>query len=177
VSDEQQTVPQPPDWPRDKADLIARIRQGRAALADLIAGLSEVRLTTPGSAGGWSVKDHLAHLTAWERLVIGRLRGQTDREHEVVGMDEAAYAAADEESLNAFIYQRHKDQPLGEVRAAFDAATDEVLALVDAMTWEDLRRPTFPDLPGSGALLGNVVGNTYGHFNEHQEWIQDLLNG
>ena len=175
MSDDQTTDIQQPPTPRDKAELIARIRQGRAALQEVIGNLSDAQMTAPGKDGGWSVKDHLAHLTAWERLGLARLQGHPEREPAIVGMDEASYEAADLDGVNAAIYQRHKDEPLAEVRAAFDEATDEVLAVVDGMTWEDLFRPTFPNDPDSEPLLEEVAWNTYKHFADHAGWIQALI--
>ncbi len=175
MSDDRTNDIQQPSTPQNKAELMARIRQGRAALQELIGNLSDARMTAPGKDGGWSVKDHLAHLTAWERLGIARLQGHPEREPEIVGMDEASYEAADLDGVNAAIYQRHKDEPLEGVRTAFDEATDEVLAIVDGMTWEDLLRPTSPNDPDSGLLLENVAGNTYEHVAEHTPWIQALI--
>jgi hypothetical protein len=175
MSDDQTNDVQQPSTPQEKAELIARIRQGRAALLELIGDLSDAQMTAPGKDGGWSVKDHLAHLTAWERLAIARLQGRSEREPEIVGMDAASYTTADLGGVNAAIYQRHKDEPLAGVRAAFDTATDEVVAVVDGMTWEDLLRPTFPNDPDSGLLLENVAGNTYDHVAEHTPWIQAVI--
>jgi hypothetical protein len=175
MSDHQTSDSQEPATPRDKAELMARIRAGRAALMGLIGPLSDAQMTAMGKDGGWSVKDHLAHLTAWERLVIARLQGHPDRESAIMGMDAAAYAEADLDGVNAAVYGRYRDVPLADVRAAFDAATDEVLAVVEGMAWEDLLRPTAPNDPDSGLLLENVVGNTYGHVAEHTPWIQAVI--
>jgi hypothetical protein len=175
MSDDQTPDSQQPSMPQDKAELMARIRRGRAALLELIGNLSDARMTAPGKDGGWSIKDHVAHLTAWERLALARLQGYPEREPAIVGMDEASYEAADLDGVNAAIYQRHKDEPLVAVRAAFDTATDEVLAVVEGMTWEELLRPTFPSDPDAELLLENVVGNTYGHWAEHTPWIQELI--
>ena len=51
--------------PRTRADLMARIQRDWAALEETIADLIEEQMSVP-DAGGWSIKDNLAHLTAWE---------------------------------------------------------------------------------------------------------------
>ncbi len=51
--------------PQDKADLLARIHRERSALKQTISRLSEREMITPGPEG-WSAKDHLAHIVAWD---------------------------------------------------------------------------------------------------------------
>ena len=40
------------------------------AVKESYAGLSESRMTQPGIAGDWSVKDVLAHITTWEEEAL-----------------------------------------------------------------------------------------------------------
>jgi hypothetical protein len=178
MGEDQAGVQFPPD-PRNKEELIERILGGRVRLEELIDSLSDEELAAPGPDGEWSVKDHLAHLAAWERLLLEWLRGGTGREHEIVGLDQAAYEAArragDEDGLNAAIYQLNRDRALAEVREAFDEASDAVLSMLERMTWDDLQRPAFPNDPHAPPLLGYTIGNTYGHFADHMGWIRELV--
>jgi hypothetical protein len=64
--------------PATLLDVLDRIRVGWAALAETFAGLDEQQLTAPGPEG-WSVKDHLVHLSAWERALTTIMRGQPQR--------------------------------------------------------------------------------------------------
>jgi hypothetical protein len=164
-----------PPTPQSTSELMERIRQSHAELTDLIDGLSESQLTTAGAGGAWPIKDHLAHLAAWERIVLLRLKGRPEREHEVAGMDPAGYEAAGEATLNDAIYQLNRDRPPAQLRLAFDQATEDVLSTIAGMTWDELLRPTFPDAPDSGPLLANAAGNTYEHMIEHTVWIRAQL--
>ena len=47
--------------------LITELEHSRAELLRAIGGLSEEQMTCP-EINGWSVKDHLAHLTVWDEM-------------------------------------------------------------------------------------------------------------
>src|SRR5690349_2166993 len=53
--------------------LVARVDAAWAALQDSCADLSDERMTEPGVAGDWSVKDVLAHVTTWEEEALRHL--------------------------------------------------------------------------------------------------------
>jgi hypothetical protein len=107
--------------------------------------------------------------------MLHRLQGHPEREHEVVGMDAASYEAVDHvDTINAAIYERYKDHTLPEVLVSFRQSHEQVLAGLQGLSMEDLARLTFSDNPAFGTLLGTVIGNTYGHYQEDIEWIGAL---
>ena len=53
--------------PEDKNDLLDYYRTTREALLAAIQGLNDDAMTEP-SIDGWSVKDHLVHLAAWDEI-------------------------------------------------------------------------------------------------------------
>jgi len=67
-----------PVRPADKAALLANIQAGYDQLEALLASLSEEQMTNPGVNGSWSVKDNLAHLTAWQNYQAARQEGILD---------------------------------------------------------------------------------------------------
>lgn len=56
-----------------KQALIDDYNQARDTFLEAIEGLSEDDMLRPGAAGFWSVKDIMAHLTAWESELITAL--------------------------------------------------------------------------------------------------------
>ncbi len=55
-------------------ELLERIREGRAALTALWAGLTEEQMMCrPGPQENWSVKDLVAHITWWEAFILERV--------------------------------------------------------------------------------------------------------
>src|SRR5437762_3137691 len=57
----------------DKATLLAEINDKHADMGALLASLDERQMTQQGVYGELSVKDVLAHIVAWERMMLGWL--------------------------------------------------------------------------------------------------------
>lgn len=171
--------PATPPRPRDKAELLSRMRRSRAVLEETIGRLSEAQLTAPGPNGGWSAKDHLAHLTAWEQGMVALL--QQRPRYPAMGLDEAAMQGADEERINAMLYARGKERSLAEALATFRASSRQVIEAVAGLTDVDLFRTYSyfqPDEPGEDSgrpIIAWIIGNTYEHYDEHRAWIEELI--
>jgi uncharacterized protein (TIGR03083 family) len=158
--------------PRDKAELRDRIGRSRAALEGTIDSLSEAQLAAPGPGGGWSAKDHLAHLAAWERKALAELEGRPP--HEVFGVDAASYEASDVDRLNEVVYRRNKERPAWEVLADFRESHRRLLATLERAADADLFAASRPGGSGANPLLESVIGNTYEHYPEHLATIRAL---
>jgi hypothetical protein len=161
--------------PADKAELMARIDREWAALEQTIAPLSQAQMTTSGT-GGWSAKDLLAHISAWEHvLLVVDLQGGTFAA--AAGMDEATSAATEhmtaETGLNDYFYERDKALPLSEVLANLRATHQQVLAALEPLDDADLRRAHDPDDP-EARLVDSIVGDTYAHYRQHRATIEEM---
>lgn len=147
------------------------IRAARARLEALIAAHDEAALVRPGPEG-WSFKDHLAHMTAWRRMVLGYLEGKP--QHEGLGLDRAV-AEAGEEAINAALQARDRDKPWPQVLAEYRAVYDELVGRVADYTEGDWQAP-YPLTPSTGRpRLGNIEGNTFDHDDEHLGWVAGWL--
>jgi len=147
------------------------IRDARARLEAVIAAHDEAALTRPGPEG-WSFKDHLAHLTAWRRMVLGYLDGQP--QHVGLGLDPAVTAEG-EEAINAALHQRDQAKPWPQVLAEFRQAYDALTARLAAYTEADWQQP-YPLTPSTGRpRLDNIEGNTFWHDDEHLGWVTPWL--
>jgi len=164
--------------PRSRAEVLERIERDRQALLQRLGNLDESTLTDPGPADGWSIKDHVAHLAAWERYLAALLTGGnrwTD-----MGLA-GAPTGLEEAEINDAIYEQNADLPLAQVYADWDAAHTRVLDALNAMSDDDLMLPFshfVPDATGEGAsdpVVGWVNGNTWGHYAEHAGWIRIAL--
>lgn len=164
--------------PKEKVDLLERIRRTRAALEQTVGRLSPAQLVAPGAAAGWSVKDHLAHIAIWELGLAALL--QRRLRYAAMDIDEATYLRG-EDAINEIIYERNKARSAPDVLADFRRAHQELLAAVGGLTEAGLLRTYShyqPDEPGedSGApIVRWIAGNTYEHYDEHQEWIEALV--
>jgi hypothetical protein len=52
-----------------------------------------------------------------------------------------------------------------------------VIERLESTPFEELLKPRFPEHSDSPPLLGYVLGNTSGHFEEHRENIEKALAG
>jgi hypothetical protein len=165
--------------PRDRDELLRRIDQGWAALERTIGGLTEQGLTARRDAAGWSIKDHLASLAAWERSIAYLLQGRP--RHAGLGVPEAVYRTAGDDGINAAIQRQHADRPAAAVLSDLRAGHRHLLGVLAGLTDADLRRTYSHYLPGepgeeTGApIVGWIVGNTYEHYREHLAWIEALI--
>jgi uncharacterized damage-inducible protein DinB len=165
---------------RGKSSLIGAIQRHRAELEATIAPLNHVQLEA-SPAGGWSIKDHLAHIAAWEMSAVALLTG-TPR-YAGLGVDRATYESHDVDAVNQGIFRQNHHRPMDDVLADFRDAHQQLMAVLNSLSDEDLQKTYsdyLPDEPAeeTGApVLGWIAGNTYHHYAEHLEIIRELANG
>jgi uncharacterized damage-inducible protein DinB len=163
---------------RSKDDFMAWMERSRADLIALIDAASEETVTGNRDENGWSTKDHLAHMTRWERSIVYLLTHRP--RHEGLGVDEQTYLDGFE-AVNAAAFEQDRDRAWAEVRQEFDQIHAETLETLGRLSEEQLSRPYryyLPDEPGEGdgpPAYALVVGNTAGHYDEHRPWIEALL--
>ncbi len=153
----------------DKATLIRNIEESRLEMEELLTQLSETQLTTPGVAGGWSVKELLSHISYWERDTIDVLQA--------AARGETPYLTGEEQNdaRNAEAVARNGDRSMAEVMAQYYHTVDTLIETIRAFPDADLFEPDrFPWRNGR-PLWRLVAGESYNHEREHREQIQVLL--
>jgi len=161
-----------------KAILLPEIERAWTSLNTALARLAETQMTTIHDAQGWNVKDHLVHLTAWERSMVFLLQGKP--RHEGLGVNEATYLNGTDDEINAVIQSQRKGLSLDEVLASFRTTHEQLWAYLEPLTDADLNQPYrhyLPDEPGDGdgpPVINFIYGNTAYHFAEHLDWIEAL---
>jgi len=161
------------DLPLDKADLLERIHREWSALLQTIEYLSHEQMTRPG-AGRWSIYDHVAHLTDWERyLVRHHLRGCPS--HDVLQIDPALLQPFDEDRINAILHERHRSRTVVEVMEDMHRTHAEVVAALETVGDSALENPGPADDLVSRPLLESIVYNTYEHYQEHLKAIWSIV--
>ncbi len=148
-----------------KPELIAAIHRDRATLDALVASLSEEQMLAPVLDDGWSVKDLLAHIAAWEARCASWLeavaRGGTPERPEVQNVD----------ASNARDYAAARQRPLGDVLAASRAAHATMLRAVEALSEADLADETRFGWPA----WQMASSNSDEHYREHIQQIEAWL--
>jgi hypothetical protein len=163
-----------------KAELLAENERAWADLHAALGRLSAAQMTSLQDAQGWTVKDHLVHLAAWERSMIYFLQGKA--RHLGLGVDEDTYQNGGYNDINALIQRNHQAMPLVEALALLRSTHEQLLSLVQPLSDADLHLPYrhyLPDEAGDsdGPLaIALLDGNSASHFREHLEWIEVLAN-
>jgi uncharacterized protein (TIGR03083 family) len=144
----------------DRATFLATLRAGRAEWEALLAAIPIDRMTEPGAAGDWSVKDVVAHVVWSEREMLGVARA-----HALVGSE---LWRLSQDERNAVVYeenrQRALDVVLGEERQVYAQLVDALEALAD----EDFDDPSrFAQMPAEWRPWQVFAGSTYGHYEQH----------
>jgi hypothetical protein len=175
--DNETTTSESQAIPQNKAELMARIKQAWVTLEQTVGQLSNDQLTGPRDDSGWSVKDHLAHVTAWEQSLLALL--EVRNRDAAVGLDVAHDEGMDVDDVNAIIFQRNRDRSLRDVLAALRQSHAQVLAALARLTDADLFKPYSHYQPDDQPLnatpvIGWIIGNTYEHYLEHDTWIRVL---
>lgn len=157
-----------------KDGLLHNIRAGRATLLEAIAGLSDLDKLRVGAVGIWSVKDALAHLTAWESELVTALDPliapldpkQVRRIPHIIQIEDI-----DEWNMEQYVV--HAPRPLDLVMEDFEGVHKHLLktvAEIDDKTLSDPRR--FPWLEGE-PLSYLISEESYLHEREHASDIRN----
>jgi len=155
---------------------IEPIEKGWSELTMLVDRLGEGGMELKGS-GQWAVKDHLAHMAAWELSLLALLDGEDRRT--AMGVPGVA---EDTDALNEAIWLAHRHETAEQARAFSRESHARLMRRLEAMTDADLRRsynhyqPDDPRDPGDDRpVVEWVAGNTYEHYAEHAGYIQEIV--
>lgn len=153
--------------PVSKTQLLAEMQSEQAAWLALLDAIGEENMTQSEVAGGWSIKDIVAHITGWRRRTVLRFRAALDPTVDNTPYWPAELDEDDEvDEINAWIYRANRDRPLADVLNESRDVFQQLVAAVDALSEEQLNDPQrFPWLEGerlTGALM-------FGHFHEEHE--------
>lgn len=156
----------------EKATLLEKVQSAYEQLNTLLATLSEEQKTTPGVNGSWSVKDNLAHITAWQDLLPARIQSWIAGHPPVEFMSEFKTEDEDNES----IYQQNKHRPLAEVEAAFHSSYRRAREAVESVSEEALNAPVKSKSEGRSAPVWRYInGDICEHYEEHGNMIRRWL--
>ena len=161
-----------------KALLLSEIDRSWAALNSLLAGLSETKMTAAHDEHGWTVKDHLTHMAAWEDSVVVFLQGKP--RCGALGVDEALFESGSFDGMNEIIQRLRQHLSLPEAMAQLKSTHTRLMSLLQPLSDADLNQPLRHFLPTSPATdrrraMDLIHDNTADHFSEHLAWIEALV--
>ncbi|MEO8743951.1 MAG: ClbS/DfsB family four-helix bundle protein [Candidatus Dormiibacterota bacterium] len=149
-----------------------RIESSWSELVDAVDGLGPGGLSLTGS-DGWAVKDHLAHVAAWEHSLLALIEGR-DR-LAAMGVREPS---EDTDEINSGIWKLHQAETPEQAMKYFRDAHALVVAALGRLSDADLQLPyshyQAGDPDENQPVAHWVAGDTYEHYPKHTEWIQAL---
>jgi hypothetical protein len=147
-----------------KAELIAQLNSENQGWEGLLAEIGNDRMEEPGVAGAWSIKDVVAHLTAWRRRTVGRLaavaNGQPEPAHEWPA------DLAEDDEINAWFHARDRGKSVREVLDESRRVFQQLVSAIEKLPDDALDDPArFPWMQGA-----TITGATlFGHFHDEHE--------
>jgi hypothetical protein len=157
-----------------KAQLLTDLQDEQAQWEALLGDIGEAHMTQPGVGGEWSIKDIVAHLTAWRRRTVGRF--QAALRHEPTPPPPWPPELPTDDEVNAWMYASDRDRPLADVLAESRAVFQQLVDTLSAFPETELLDPTRFDWMGDGPWNGAAL---FGHFHEEHEpdmraWLDQI---
>jgi len=158
-----------------KSDLLANIRRDRAQFDALVARVGEARMTEPALEDGWSVKDVLAHISAWEKICLALVRN--NRPFQAPPPGESGPST---DVINQKIYEESRGKRLDDIVAEARRSYADLLALVEGLSEDALTAVLGAGQEGTGGsppVWQLISGNSDDHYREHSAQIERWLGG
>ena len=155
-------------------NLLRHLDDGWDKLQAYLGALTDAQLAGPADAVGWTVKDHLMHIVRCEKGVLAMLDKKPYGEG--LGVDPALWEA-DIEEQNAVMQKEDAGKSAGEVRQALRDSHERARAKLASLTDADLvlpRRHFGASSAGEDPIIWTIVGDTYGHYEEHLPWMKAI---
>jgi len=156
-----------------KQDVIERMKEERARFEVILSRVSPDDMEIGGVEGYWSVKDILAHITAWEQLTLDWL---DDTENGI----EPDMPPADgwenyTQGFNRGAYTAAKFRPVDMILADFNTVYYQLLERLESLS-EDRRDPFWKAWPEREDPW-EYMQEFSDHYADHGPVIQEWLTG
>ena len=161
-----------------KEEMIAQLHADRRQLEEILSRLTTEEMEIEGVQGERSVKDIIAHITAWERYGIEWIQSVSQGQKPEMpvpetSMDELRKNMA---MMNAEIHEKNKNRPLEEIldesRQSFELLVKEIETLSEE-SLDSIYNYEWAKEPVSGR---HVIAWRYWHYRAHLKYIQDWIS-
>ena len=142
---------------------------GRTAYLTILAGLDTTQLLQPNSCGEWSVKDVIAHVSWYERQMVGMITTRS--------LAGSPWWNLTLEVRNAAIQAENRDRPLEEILKESQEVFGELMKQLESLSEEDLHTANnFKDMPTEWVPWEVIASNTFEHYPDHSRDIQTAFS-
>lgn len=144
----------------NKQQVIERLEDRWADFHQSFQDLSESQMTRPGPVGGWSIKDILAHVRAWEEEALKAF--PLILENKRLPRYKDLYGGIN--AFNAMTCETNRDLPLKTVLSNLEDTHKRLMAYLRSLPEEQF---------GSGTRFRRrLAADTFNHYPEHTETIK-----
>jgi uncharacterized protein (TIGR03083 family) len=144
----------------DKLEFITKVKKTHQDYGTILAGLTEAQMIQPHTCGEWTVKDVIAHVTWYEREMVGVL--------EQCALVGSKLWDLPLDQRNAAIYSENKEHPLPDVLTESRQIYQSMLNLLEGLTDEDLLDSShFREMPPDWIPWQVIASNTFEHYPVH----------
>jgi len=157
---------------KSKAELLEEIKAERRDLDGVLKKIDPERMLAPELDADWSVKDTIAHITAWEGKMIGWLQTILSGETPELQPD---WTDEDINRVNQGLYMGNIDKSLEQVLEEYKSSYQQSLELVESIPEADLVDPDRYEFRQGSPLMVLVQANTNWHYQEHRETLEAWL--
>ncbi len=147
-----------------KAQLLAELNNENAYWQALLDDIGFTNMTQPEVAGGWSIKDIVAHLTGWRRRTVRRFQAILNHEPDVTPPWPSELQVDDE--INAWMYESNRDRPLADVLSDSREVFQQFIDAIDAFSDDKFHDRQLIEWLEGEPLSGKLF---FSHFHEEHE--------
>ncbi len=159
--------------PITKQEVIESAQKERAALEDYLATLTPEQMTQPNVIGEWAVKDVMAHLFAWEGMVMRWY--ETGKKGKLPAVPSEKYNWGQLPQLNHEIFLEHRDQPLAEVLKTFKSSYKKILKMIESIPEKELFTRNVYPWTNNNLLAAYFVSSTSSHYRWARTTIRKAM--
>ncbi|MCL4271338.1 MAG: ClbS/DfsB family four-helix bundle protein [Anaerolineales bacterium] len=159
--------------PITKQEVIESAQKERTALEDYLATLTPEQMTQPNVIGEWAVKDVLAHLFAWEGMVMQWY--ETGKKGKLPAVPSEKYNWGQLPQLNHEIFLEHRDQPLAEVLKTFKSSYKKILKMIESIPEQELFTRNVYPWTNNNLLAAYFVSSTSSHYRWARTTIRKAM--
>jgi hypothetical protein len=162
----------------NKAEFLDAMRSERECWEALLAEVGESRMERPGVAGDWSVRDIVAHVSAYERGLVEWLEAASRGE----SVEFPVLDHPDVDYRNAVIFEEYERRPPEDILLESRRVFERLLQLVQALSEGELIDPgrsewyVKPRWRESRPLWKCIADDSYKHYPQHMPDIRAWLD-
>lgn len=147
---------------------VDNIREARRKLLQLLDGIPEESLGKPGLIDHWSIRDLLAHISAWDKACLIPLSGF------VHARPWSPDVIENHDLWNSGQVEKRRILPLQEVLSELIAVREDLLSTVEEVPQE--RLDDILEMPwGDKTNFAGMISGLAWHENEHLKEIKEAL--